>query len=142
MKRSLCFFAIALAAFAGCRGGSGAPAGFTPVTPQMQPGAAQRATPALIVYPKQAGAIVSDLVLGANEATWNDITLPTIAPAFKLAGMHATRWPGGSESDEYHWKTNSVGAAPCNGGYVYPPSTFDNFVADVAKPANLDLALT
>lgn len=94
------------------------------------------------VDPHEILATVSNLVLGANEATWNDITLPTIAPRFREAGLQATRWPGGSESDVYHWKTNSVGKGACSGGYVYPPSTFDHFVADVVRPAHLDLALT
>src|SRR5262249_50259956 len=71
-----------------------------------------------------------------------DITLPSIAPAFELAGMRATRWPGGSESDDFHWKTDSLGTGACSGGYVYPPSTFENFVADVVHPAKLDLAIT
>ena len=29
-----------------------------------------------------------------------------------------TRWPGGSESDNFHWKTDSLGQGPCGGGYV------------------------
>ncbi len=54
-------------------------------------------------------------------------------------GFHLVRWPGGSESDAYHWQTNSV----CDGqGYVYPASTFDAFANDVVKPAKLDVAIT
>jgi hypothetical protein len=144
VKRSLSLVALSFFALAGCRGAAG-PASFTPpAAPAAQSAARGTASGAasITVYPGKPGATVSDLVLGANEATWNDITLPSIAPAFRAAGMRATRWPGGSESDEYHWKTNSVGVGACSGGYVYPPSTFDHFVADVVKPAKLDLALT
>ncbi|MBV8490359.1 MAG: hypothetical protein JO199_07505 [Candidatus Eremiobacteraeota bacterium] len=146
MKRTLTLYTLCVFALSGCGGGiASAPGTLTPnAFAQAQRPASTHAnsTPSVVIYPAKVRATVSDLVLGANEATWNDITLPAIAPAFKLAGMRATRWPGGSESDEYHWKTNSIGVGACSGGYVYPPSTFDNFVADVVKPANLDLALT
>lgn len=144
MKRSIALLALAsLIVSAGCRGGA-APSGFTPESGAAARAAAgaQASGPSVTVNPGKAGPVVSDLVLGANEATWNDITLSTIAPAFRAAGMHGVRWPGGSESDEYHWKTNSVGQGACSGGYVYPPSTFDNFIKDVARPAKLDVAIT
>jgi hypothetical protein len=124
---------------AGCRGNA-APAPFLPAN---APAVTRPATAALVtIYPKKIGATVSELVLGANEATWNDITLATIAPAFRAAGIRATRWPGGSESDDYHWQTNSLGTGACSGGYVYPPSTLEHFMSDVVKPAKLDLAIT
>jgi hypothetical protein len=143
MKRPLALAVIALIGLAGCRGGT-APGAFTPPSASSAESmrTAAASSPLVTIDPKKLGATVSDLVLGANEATWNDITVPGIAPAFRAAGMRSTRWPGGSESDEYHWKTNSIGVGACSGGYVYPPSTFDHFVADVVKPANLDLALT
>lgn len=126
--------------FAGCQGGSTsgdfAPQAIAPNTERSS------AAPLITVNPKKLGATVSSLVLGANEATWNDITLSTIAPAFRTAGLHATRWPGGSESDNYHWRTNSLGAGACSGGYVAGPSTLANFVNDVVRPAKLDLAIT
>lgn len=146
MKRLLSLFLFSTIVLTGC-GGATAPAVFSPNAGAQTRGGnaiSQRPSSAALVtvYPSKPGATVTDLVLGANEATWNDITLPSIAPAFRLAGMHATRWPGGSEADVYHWATNSVGTGKCGGGYVYPPSTFDHFMADVAKPANLDVALT
>ena len=142
MKRSLAVLFIV--ALAGCRGSVGS-SGFTPSAAAahhsagvaIRPGAAP-----LVTVSKKVVATVSDLVLGANEATWNDITLPTIAPAFRAAGLRATRWPGGSESDDYDWQTNSIGPGACSGGYVYPSSTLDNFVSDVVRPAKLDLAIT
>ena len=85
------------------------------------------------------GPAISRDVLGAAVATWSDITQPQIASSMGSIGLAMTRWPGGSESDTYHWQTNSV----CGGnGYVYPASTFDNFMADIARPNNLDVAVT
>jgi hypothetical protein len=83
-------------------------------------------------------ATVSNLILGANMAGWVDITESGLAPALSGSGFTATRWPGGSESDQYHWQTNTS----CNGGYTNANSKFDNFMTDVAKPANLDVAVT
>jgi hypothetical protein len=83
-------------------------------------------------------ATISRLILGANMAGWVDITESGLATALGNADFTATRWPGGSESDEYHWQTNSS----CNGGYTDTNSTFDNFERDVAQPAGLDVAIT
>lgn len=99
-------------------------------------------TGGIVVHPSQLGATVSGLVMGANMATWYDITQSNLVPAFKTAGMTATRWPGGSESDNFHWKTNSLGQGACSGGYVNPNSTFDNFHKDIIQPAHVDLAIT
>jgi hypothetical protein len=84
------------------------------------------------------GPAISRLVLGANMAGWVDITEPGLSKALSSVGFTATRWPGGSTSDVYHWQTNTS----CNGGYTDTNSTFDNFENDVAKPAHLDVAIT
>jgi len=83
---------------------------------------------------------VTDKLLGMNMAVWYDlVTNQTgIVSGLQAAGITQVRWPGGSDSDQYHWSTN----AQCNGGYSDPNDTFPNFVSDVAKPANLDVALT
>ncbi|MBD5654186.1 MAG: hypothetical protein IAI50_03270 [Candidatus Eremiobacteraeota bacterium] len=83
-------------------------------------------------------AAISKLVLGANMAIWYDITQSGTGQSLQSTGFTATRWPGGSASDEYHWQT----AALCDGGYGNPNSTFDNFETDVAQPAKLDVAIT
>lgn len=100
------------------------------------------APPLLTVQPSKPGAAVSAAVLGANMATWYDVTQPGLAPTFQTAGLQSTRWPGGSESDNFHWKTDSLGQGPCGGGYVNPNSTFDSFLRDIAHPAHLDVAVT
>src|SRR6202034_3125903 len=59
------------------------------------------------------------------------------------AGITQVRWPGGSDSDLYHWETNT-GCANTKGDSTYVDSndTFLNFVNDMAVPAKLDVALT
>jgi hypothetical protein len=107
-------------------------------------GAARAASGASItVDPSQRGAVVSALVLGANMGTWYDLTQPNMASAFRTAGMTATRWPGGSESDEYHWQTNSFGKHPCDkNAYINPNTTFESFLNDIVVPAKLDVSIT
>jgi len=107
----------------------------TPAATQT-PGSA--ATASVLVHSGTQLAPISRLVLGANMAGWYDITQSGLSGALHTAGFTATRWPGGSESDQYHWQTNSS----CNGGYTSPNSTFDNFMHDVAQPAALDVAIT
>jgi hypothetical protein len=95
-------------------------------------------TASVVVHSATHLATISRLVLGANMAGWYDITQSGLSAALETAGFTATRWPGGSESDQYHWQTNSS----CNGGYTSSNSTFDNFEHDIAQPATLDVAIT
>ena len=86
------------------------------------------------------GAVISPDVLGVSTATWFDISLPNVEQKIAQMGMHLVRFPGGSESDAYHWQN---GGSVCSGqGYVYPPSTFDAMMNDVAIPAHTDVAIT
>jgi hypothetical protein len=99
------------------------------------------ATPApatVTVYGGMLGAPVSSTLLGTNMAAWFDITQSGITPPLQAAGITALRWPGGSESDLYHWQTNSS----CGGGYTDTNSTFDNFMNDVAKPGKFSISIT
>jgi hypothetical protein len=75
-----------------------------------------------------------------NMAIWYDLVSnkTAIVDAFQAAGLTQVRWPGGSDSDLYHWATNTL----CDGGYADPNDTFSNFVNDMAAPTNLDVALT
>jgi hypothetical protein len=87
-----------------------------------------------------SGPAVTNKLLGMNMAVWYDLVTnqSAIVSAFQTAGITQVRWPGGSDSDQYHWANNSQ----CNGGYSDPNDTFSNFVSDMAVPANLDVALT
>jgi predicted heme/steroid binding protein len=83
---------------------------------------------------------VTDQLLGMNLAVWFDIVSndSAVVSALTSAGIKAVRWPGGSDSDLYHWSTNTA----CSQTYTDPNDTFTNFVNDIVVPANLDLALT
>lgn len=141
MRRPPLLAATLLVAIAGCRGGAALPD--RPATPAARADASlAHAVPLLLIEPSKVGAAISGIVQGANMATWYDVTQSGLAPAFETAGMTATRWPGGSESDNFHWASDSLGPGACGGGYVNPASTFDNFVQDVVRPATLDLAVT
>jgi hypothetical protein len=87
-----------------------------------------------------SGPAVTDKLLGMNMAVWYDLVSNKtgIVDAFHAAGITQVRWPGGSDSDLYHWATNTE----CDGGYSDTNDTFSNFVNDMAVPANLDVALT
>ena len=95
-------------------------------------------TTSITVDQSSTGSAVTDQLLGMNMAVWYDPTTAAILPAFKTAGIKAVRWPGGSDSDLYHWATNTL----CDGGYADTNSTFANFVNDEVIPGGLDVALT
>jgi hypothetical protein len=90
------------------------------------------------------GPAVTDKLLGMNMAIWYDLVSNQtgIVSAFQNAGITQVRWPGGSDSDLYHWETNSACPGATGPTYVDSDDTFSNFVSDMAKPANLDVALT
>jgi len=86
------------------------------------------------------GIPVTNQLRGMNMAMWYDLVSNQtgIVNGFQTAGITQVRWPGGSDSDLYHWADNSM----CNGGYADPNDTFANFLADMVVPASLDVALT
>lgn len=107
------------------------------------------------------GNAVSDQILGMNMAMWYDFTRngaysatnSPIVDSFKNAGIVALRWPGGSESDNYHWNNGatanpSVGTPPtpssCNGAYFAPNTDYLSFINNLenAIPGGFDIALT
>jgi len=90
------------------------------------------------INPAQVGPALTNQILGANMGDWEPILTPGYPVWLQSAGIAATRWPGGSNSDLYHWATNSN----CGGAYVDPNATFDNFMTHVANSANLDVAVT
>jgi hypothetical protein len=95
-------------------------------------------TASVTVNPAAVGAAVTDQILGMNMANWFDPTQAGMAPPLKTAGIRAIRWPGGSESDSFHWATNSE----CANGYVDTNATFDNLFKDIVTPDKLDVAVT
>ena len=140
---SIAVLLFAIAALVGCGGGGGGastPSIPSPVQSTAPPPPPASATPTVTVDASSAGITISPNVLGASLATWFDITKPFIEPSLANAGITLVRWPGGSESDNYHWAN---GGSVCqNGGYVYPTSTFDNVMQHDIIPANAIAAIT
>jgi hypothetical protein len=142
VKRTLLPLCIALA-LTGCRGATAAstvPA--LPVAADASVALRQSANAGLLVTPTRVVAAETTAILGANMATWYDITQAGLAGPMQAVGMKSLRWPGGSESDNYHWKTQSLGPGNCSGGYAYPPSTLDALESDIANPSKMDVAIT
>jgi hypothetical protein len=123
---------LGLAGLTGC-GGNGS-SGMQTMTPPPTP------TASVTVDLTSSGPAVTNSLLGMNMAVWYDLVTNQagIVSALQAAGITQVRWPGGSDSDLYHWATNNE----CDGGYADPNDTFSNFVSDMAVPANLDVALT
>jgi hypothetical protein len=112
----------------------------TAVTATAKVSVTETAATTVTVDLASSGPAVTDKLLGMNMAVWYDVVSNKtgIVDAFQAAGITQVRWPGGSDSDLYHWATNSE----CDGGYSDTNDTFSNFVKDMAVPANLDVALT
>jgi hypothetical protein len=70
----------------------------------------------------------------------NDFTSPGLQEKLKAAGVTALRFPGGSYSDAYHWKTNA--ATPGSNIYINPNDTFDHFMAQNLLPIGALAVLT
>lgn len=97
----------------------------------------------IAVNPSQVGPPMNVTDLGSGMGVWYDFTLPGIAQAFESADLTLTRFPGGAQSDIYHWQTGTDGPAhtPC-AGQAKADSTFDALMQDIAIPANLRVAVT
>ncbi len=97
-------------------------------------------------------ATISSRQLGTNLGYWaSDVTDPATLTAVQDVGAQLVRWPGGTNSDNYHWQNHSdcntdTGAVPNTAtvdpvAYL-PTNTFPNFVAHVLAAGNLEGAIT
>lgn len=90
---------------------------------------AQDGTIDVVVNARAGLERVGDLAIGVNHAIWDpELGTPAVADLMRDAGVQAMRYPGGSYSDIYHWRTHT---AP--GGYVAPNTDFDHFMAGVRR---------
>lgn len=97
-------------------------------------------TPVVTLDARSSGATVSDDVYGASLDTWYDFLRAFVNPSLQKTKIHLVRFPGGSESDAYHWENG--GTVCTNQGYITPPSTFDDLMSRVAAPLEIDVAIT
>ncbi|MBV8374283.1 MAG: hypothetical protein JO302_02130 [Candidatus Eremiobacteraeota bacterium] len=97
--------------------------------------------PAITLDARTSGPSVSADVYGASLDTWFDFVQPFVDPSFAQTGIHLVRFPGGSESDVYHWEGGGSLCAP-KMGYIAKPSTFENLASKVTGPLGIDVAIT
>jgi hypothetical protein len=96
--------------------------------------------PAIELDARSSGPIVSRDAYGASVVTWYDFRQSFVNPSLHKSGIKLVRFPGGSESDAYHWEH---GGSICDGmGYITPGATFDNLMTHAARPIDLDIAVT
>jgi hypothetical protein len=81
---------------------------------------------------------VSKDLMGFNMHAVTDVTRSGLSQLLTNAKAGMVRWPGGSQSDLYHWQTHTM----CDGWYPHPNSTFDQFMTSIAKPAKVKVAIT
>ena len=54
------------------------------------------------------GRIVDERLFGANSTAWDSaLGTPQTLSLLQAAGLRAIRLPGGSLSDEFHWRTGT-----------------------------------
>ncbi len=63
-----------------------------------------------------------------------------VNPSLQKTKIHLVRFPGGSESDAYHWENG--GTVCANQGYITPSSTFDRLDEPRRAPLEIDVAIT
>jgi hypothetical protein len=128
----------ALFAIAACSGvGRGTP----PIDASQD--SAQRAHAAgssIVLDAASKGPTVSADIYGASLDTWYQFWNPFVNPSLRDTGIHLVRFPGGSESDAYHWENG--GTLCANMGYITPGATFDRLMTSTARPLQLDISIT
>ncbi len=138
-QRSILGATLILAVATACGGNRGLSVTPSPALPALlRPNAMQ--TPVIELDTRSRGATVSRDLYGASLDTWYDFLRGFVNPSLHATGIHLVRFPGGSESDAYHWEE---GGSLCdNQGYITPPSTFDHLVKRIAQPLKIDIAIT
>lgn len=100
----------------------------------------QTTTPIVALDARSKGPLVGNDLYGVSLGTWYAFRRRFVAPSLRAVGIHLLRFPGGSESDAYHWKNG--GSLCAGGGYIAPGATFDNFMRQVAAPMSSEVAIT
>ena len=68
------------------------------------------APPAVVNFALNSGSVLQTVdprCFGMNAAIWDTFNTPATVSLIKGADIRTIRFPGGSLSDEYHWKTNT-----------------------------------
>ncbi|MBV8197116.1 MAG: hypothetical protein JO263_03195 [Candidatus Eremiobacteraeota bacterium] len=130
--------ASALVVVAGCAAQQGVPS----ISPAATLSESRRfaSVPVIVLDAGSSGPSVVADIYGASIVTWYDFTKTFVNPSLHSSGIHLERFPGGSESDAYHWENG--GSLCASQGYIAPNATFDNFIGKLVKPLGSDIAVT
>ena len=85
--------------------------------------------------------MVSADAYGASIVSFYPFTRPFVNPTLVAANVHLVRYPGGSQSDLYHWENGGTVCDPSD-AYLAPQATFDNLMTRLADPLSIDVAIT
>ncbi|HEY9826076.1 MAG TPA: hypothetical protein V6D19_11550, partial [Stenomitos sp.] len=96
------------------------------------------AQPKVTLRLDQPGNPVPTHALGMNLHVTQDIARPGVVELLRRIHARLVRWPGGSESDHYQWRTNRL-AHPW---VAHPNAAFDQFMNRLVKPAQVAVAIT
>jgi hypothetical protein len=114
--------AALLAGMAGGMAGAALPGG----------GAGAQATPtsvSVVADPAKVLAVVPPTAIGLNASTYDaNLTDPAVPGLLRNAGISLMRFPGGTESDQYNWKTNTDVLSNAT-----EAANFDQFMSVVRK---------
>jgi hypothetical protein len=100
--------------------------------------APERNTKGITVLTDRPLVPLSPHPVGMNLHVTNDAMRPGMVEMLRRTKARIVRWPGGSESDIYQWRTHRL-TPPW---YAHPNSTFDRFMRNLAQPAQVDVAIT
>jgi hypothetical protein len=79
--------------------------------------------------------------IGVNMAAWDNQLLDKAVPRLlRKAAVRVLRYPGGSTSDTYHWKSHSISAFGSDG--VSPNTGFDSVMKHVVRPSKAQMMVT
>jgi hypothetical protein len=89
-------------------------------------------------------AVVPEAGYGVHASVYdNNFTPPDLPEKLKAAGVTALRYPGGSYSDIYHWRSHSATAGQnIYNTYINPNDTFDNFMTKDVLPSGAQAIIT
>jgi hypothetical protein len=90
------------------------------------------------IFPDRPLIALSPHPVGMNLHVINDAMRPGMIEMLKQTKARIVRWPGGSQSDQYQWRSHQL-TPPW---YAHPNSTFDRFMRHLAQPAQVEVAIT
>jgi hypothetical protein len=100
--------------------------------------APETTTKGIAIFPDRPLIPLSPHPVGMNLHVTNDAMRPGVLGILKQTKARIVRWPGGSQSDQYQWRSHRLNAP----WYAHPNSTFDRFMRHLAQPAQVEVAIT